>query len=148
MSTKTIENLGPEKEKIFAIGARLKSIRESLRLTLEKISQDSGTSRSYISAFERGIKLPTTKYLLYLHQTHRVNIHYTLTGIGEMFITQEDEKTPMFDFGKHEEEIRNLLFHITRVPHAFHTLMAYFEEYKTINRNLIADYLKKIGKGK
>ena len=52
------------------IGKQLRAVRERLNMTLEELSQDTGISRSYISEFERGVKLPTSKYLRYLHDRH------------------------------------------------------------------------------
>jgi transcriptional regulator with XRE-family HTH domain len=57
-------------------GPQLRNIREDLRMTLDAVSKETGISRSYISDFERGFRLPTSKYLRYLHDNHQVNLNY------------------------------------------------------------------------
>lgn len=55
------------REAIFKeIGMNLRMIRDKIDLTMEVISKETGISRSYLSDFERGVKLPTHKYLKYL----------------------------------------------------------------------------------
>jgi transcriptional regulator with XRE-family HTH domain len=121
------------------IGKRLKEIREALNHTLDRMSVDSGISRSYLAEFERGAKLPNSKYLIYLFKRHNVNLHYILGGKGERFNPPDKERMLYYNFGKFEEEIKELLYYITNVPHALYAVLGFFAEYKVDN----AGYLEK-----
>jgi transcriptional regulator with XRE-family HTH domain len=122
------------------IGNRLKRIREKLGHTLDTMNKDAGISRSYLSEFERGLKLPNTRYIKFLFEKHNVNIHYIFNGKGDMFNPSENEKLLYYNFGKFEEEIKELLYYITNVPHALYDVLGHFTEYKLNNEA----YLKKI----
>jgi transcriptional regulator with XRE-family HTH domain len=76
-------------------GRQLRSIREDLRMTLDAVSKELGISRSYISDFERGFRLPTSKYLKYLHDSHQVNLNYVFGSEGWKFLMTKD-KPPNF----------------------------------------------------
>ena len=89
------------------IGIQLKSIRERLNWTLNVMSKATGISPSYLSDFERGFKLPTSKYLKYLHDTHNINLNYVFCTDGRMFRPEEEEGVKP-DFGKFAEEIDDI----------------------------------------
>ncbi len=54
-------------EKIF--GRVLRKIRTSNNLSQEKLSQECGLDRSYISLLERGLRQPSLKTILLLSRT-------------------------------------------------------------------------------
>jgi transcriptional regulator with XRE-family HTH domain len=129
---------------LIEIGKRLKNVRESLNFTLEALREETGISRSYLSDFERGLKLPTSKYLLYLIESHAVDLNFILIGEGEMFFREAVDGEKVYDFGKYEEEIDDLLFHIVKIPAALHAVLAHFSEYKTEKEDFLKDYLEKL----
>ena len=76
-------------------GNQLRAIREDLRMTLDAVSKETGISRSYISDFERGFRLPTSKYLRYLQDRHQVNLNYVF-GSEERKFRNQKNKLPHF----------------------------------------------------
>jgi len=126
------------------IGRRLKNVRSAVKYTLDKVYDETHISRSYVSEFERGRKLPTSKYLKYLIETHNVNLNFIFTGKGEMFIPHKERRPEIYDFGKFDQEIKDLLFHITHVPNALYEVLAHFSEYKMRKGDLIDQYLIKL----
>lgn len=118
--------------KVF--GLQLKAIREEIRMTLDAISKETGISRSYLSDFERGFRLPTSKYLNYLHDRHKVNLNYVFGSEGRKFRTGA-EKTP--NFGMLQEEVDKLLCFMAEMPHALYAVLGFFTEYKLTNKELI-----------
>ena len=128
----------PTRTKYYDTGLQLKAIRERLKLTLDGMSKETRISRSYISDFERGLKLPTAKYLKYLHDKHNISLHYIFCSDGRMFRPEEDEDVAP-DFGKFREEVDELLRYISRVPHALYAVLGFFTEYKIKNKQLIAE---------
>ncbi|MFC2156060.1 helix-turn-helix domain-containing protein, partial [Acidobacteriota bacterium] len=93
--------------KLTDIGIRLRCLRDTLNITLEKMKELTGISRSYISDFERGRKLPSSKYLFFLIEDFDADINYIFTGRGEMFLRTKKEAENYYDFGKYEEEIND-----------------------------------------
>jgi len=129
------------------IGLQLKNIRERLNWTLDTMSQATGISRSYISDFERGFKLPTAKYLKYLHDTHHISLNFIFGSDGRM-LNPRVEKNLKPDFGKYGEEIDELLLYLSRIPHALFAVLGFFAEYKINNKQLVKQFLmEKEGEG-
>ncbi|MCP5047530.1 MAG: helix-turn-helix transcriptional regulator [bacterium] len=118
------------------IGRRAKAVRFHLDLTLDVISKELGMSRSYLSDFERGIRLPTSKYLKYLHQRHNVNLNY-IFGSGLPLFRTEDNSAPYF--GHYQPDIDELLWIMKDIPHAFHHVLGYIEGYKMEHQRLIEE---------
>ncbi len=124
------------------MGLQFKAIREHLKMTLDEVSNETGISRSYISDFERGFKLPTGKYLKYLHDQKNVNLNFLYCSEGRMFRpTGEDEK---LDFGKFQEDIDELLRYLAHIPHAIYAVLAFFTEYKMEHKKVIEKYFPEI----
>ena len=124
------------------IGINLKRIRERLNWTLSIMSRNTGISPSYLSDFERGFKLPTSKYLKYLYNTHNIDLNYVFGGVGRM-LREGPEKGIKLDFGKYTEEIDDLLYYMSRVPHTLYVMLGYFAEYKLKNKQLLDEFLTK-----
>jgi transcriptional regulator with XRE-family HTH domain len=118
-------------------GLRLKAIREELRMTLDGVSKETGLSRSYISDFERGFRLPTSKYLRYLHDYHKVNLNFIFGGEDRKF-RAEISKPP--NFGRLQEDVDELLEHMAEIPHALFAVLGFFTEYKVMNKEIIRRY--------
>ncbi|HLP44643.1 MAG TPA: helix-turn-helix transcriptional regulator [Candidatus Kapabacteria bacterium] len=120
------------------IGLHLRMIRDEIHLTMEIISQETGISRSYLSDFERGVKLPTSKYLKYLFARHNVNLNFVFSGEGNKFRPTAEETTP--NFGKFQDEVDKLLHFMADMPHTLYAVLGFFTEYKMINKNLIEQH--------
>jgi transcriptional regulator with XRE-family HTH domain len=121
------------------MGLQLKVIREHLKMTLDEISADTGISRSYISDFERGFKLPTGKFLKYLHNRHRVNLNFIYCSEGRMLRPAGEDEA--LDFGKFQEDVDELLHLMARIPHAIYAILGFFTEYKLENKHIIEKYM-------
>lgn len=120
------------------IGLRAKAVREHLRMTLDEMSRDAGISRGYVSDFERGVKLPTGKYLRHLHDKHGVNLNFLYNSEGRMFRPSKEEE--IVEFGKYQEDIDELLKYLAKIPHALYSVMGFFAEYKLENAKIVAKY--------
>lgn len=122
-----------------AIGARLRTARETLGLTIEKIHQETGFSKSLISEAENGIKKPSSRYLFALVARFKVNINYILTGKGDMFMSGWELTG---DFGADKEKVIDLLYHIERIEMVRYEILGFFLRYKNENAHLIDRLLK------
>ena len=69
-------------EKIF--GQVLRKFRTSNKLSQEKLSQESGLDRSYISLLERGLRQPSLTTILLLSKTLNTNASKMLRDVEEI----------------------------------------------------------------
>lgn len=116
-------------------GLRLRAIREAIKRTADSISRETGISRSYISDFERGFRMPTSKYMRYLHDRHNVNLNYIFKGEGRKFRPAEEEKTP--DFGNFQEQVDDLIRFMADMPAMLYAVLGFFAEYQLKNKDII-----------
>jgi hypothetical protein len=61
-----------------------------------------------------------------------------------MFLRSKERAENRYDFGKYEEEINDLLYHITRIPNALYAVLGYFSDYKVTKEKFIKRCLEKI----
>ncbi len=117
---------------LYEIGRRLKLVRVSLGLSIDKISKKTGFSKSLISEAENGRKKPSSIYLFGLLDQFKVNVNYVLTGNGQMFL---DRSSSM------DEEIRELFHMLENVSLVKYAVLGFFIEYKIRNKDIINELL-------
>lgn len=66
-------------------GERVKEIRKSLDLTLEKFGEKLGVTKTTISRIEKGINNLTEQMTISICREYNVNYDYLTCGDGEMF---------------------------------------------------------------
>jgi len=71
------------------IGDRIKKLRKLLNLTQKEFAQKIGVIDTLVRKWERGENEPTPKSLRAIAKTYNINLHWLLTGEGEMFIKRE-----------------------------------------------------------
>lgn len=73
-------------------GERIKTLRKSLDLTLEKFGERLGVTKVAISNIENGNRKLTEQMTVSICRIFNVNEHWLRTGEGEMFLLPEDEE--------------------------------------------------------
>jgi transcriptional regulator with XRE-family HTH domain len=124
------------------IGSKLRAIREHLDKTLDVMSHEVVMSRSYISEFERGLKLPTAKYLKFLHDKYRINLNFIFCSDEEMLRPREEEKEVPLDFGIQQEYVEEMMKAMADMPHALFFMLGHFQKYKMENKQLLEQFYK------
>ncbi len=76
------------------LGGRLKLLRKVLGLTQRELAQVLGVSEMTIRRYESDKFQPDADVLAKLAKEFNVNLHWLLTGEGEMFITRSMEEIP------------------------------------------------------
>lgn len=66
-------------------GERVKEIRRSLKLTLEKFGERLGVGKTAISKIEKGENNLSSQMMKAICNEYRVNYEYLESGVGEMF---------------------------------------------------------------
>lgn len=123
------------KKSLKDIGARLKEVRKSLRLTLLEMYQATQFSKSIISEVENGKKLPSSIYLFALADIFNVNINYIFTGKGEMFLPEKPQINR--DFGVDQEHIDELLHYLEHYDVARYNILTAFAKFKKDHKDLL-----------
>ena len=67
-------------------GQRIREIRKSLNLTIEKFGKTLGVGKTAISNIENGNRNLTEQMILSISREYNVNQEWLRTGSGEMFI--------------------------------------------------------------
>lgn len=150
---------------LTAVGRRLRAVRTALDLSIERMQDISGYSRSLISAAENGLKKPSTVYLYTLFDKFNVNIHHVFSGKGPMFLDksepgetnaaepppkpqkteEQQEKTPRdprIDFIESDEKIKEMIFLMEKFDLVRYSMITEFVRFQVQNREMI-DTLKK-----
>ncbi len=72
----------------MGFGNRLKAVRKHASLTQKEFAAKLNVTDISVINYEKGKRHPDTKFLELLEQTFSINLHWLLTGEGEMFITE------------------------------------------------------------
>ena len=121
------------------IGIHTKAVREALGKTIQGMSEATGISRGYISDFERGVKLPTARYIKYLYEKCNVNTNYIFSGEGLIFRPVKGKALPL-DFGSHQADVEELVWFMYKVPHSLLFQLQAHLEYKLKYKQMLSEH--------
>ena len=92
-------------------GERIKDVRNSLGLTLEKFGEKLGVTKTAISRLEKGERSLTEQMTKSICREFGVDYMWLTTGEGEMFIDSDDDFIERIDrIMAGEDEARKNLF--------------------------------------
>ena len=69
-------------KELLTVAERIKSLREKLELTQAEIARQLGISRAGVNAWEMGLSVPSTQYVVELAKIFGVSTDYLL-GMGK-----------------------------------------------------------------
>ncbi|NIM13086.1 MAG: helix-turn-helix domain-containing protein [Candidatus Aminicenantes bacterium] len=121
------------------IGARLKKIREELKLSQEKFASELCITRSTYSKNERGEYLPTVGALHALGLDRKVSLNWLICNQGDMFNRSLKCNSEVLEFLAENCEVEELLYLMKRVPLLRYSIMEHFHQFKKDNPELIRD---------
>jgi len=79
----TTEILTLEAESKFRLGERIKSIRNSKKMTQKTFSSSLGIAQGFLCAIERGRKIPSETLMIAIQHLYKINREWLITGEGE-----------------------------------------------------------------
>ena len=92
-------------------GERVREVRKSLGLTLDKFGERIGIKKSALSSIENGRSNLTDANIKFICREYNVNYKWLSAGEGEMFIDNDDEFMARIDrIMAGEDEARKNLF--------------------------------------
>jgi transcriptional regulator with XRE-family HTH domain len=123
-------------------GRRLRELRKHLNMSQKEFGALFGLTRSGLGKHEREDSFLTSKMLQILADKYNVSMDYLLCNRGTLFYERGD-----FENGKGKyiinDEVKELLSLMTRVPLVRHSVMGYFQRFKIENREIIEKELAK-----
>ena len=121
-------------------GERIKDVRNSLGLTLEKFGEKLGVTKTAISRLEKGERSLTEQMTKSICREFSVDYMWLTTGEGEMFVESDDDFFERIDrimAGENESRknmIKTLLYASDADIEAFDRLVDYYISLRTENK--------------
>ena len=121
-------------------GERIKDVRNSLGLTLEKFGEKLGVTKTAISRLEKGVRSLTEQMTKSICRVFSVDYMWLTTGEGEMFVETDDDFFERIDrimAGENETRknmIKMLLYASDDDIEAFERLVDYYISLRTENK--------------
>lgn len=76
---------------------RIVKVRQFFRLNQSDFAASLETNRTTLAGYEKGNSPPSTSFLVKIKEVYKINLHWLLTGEGEIFITSENDTLVMED---------------------------------------------------
>lgn len=121
-------------------GERIKDVRNSLGLTLEKFGEKLGVTKTAISRIEKGERSLTEQMTKSICREFSVDYMWLTTGAGEMFVESDDDFFERIDrimAGENESRknmIKTLLYASDADIEAFDRLVDYYISLRADNK--------------
>lgn len=121
-------------------GERIKDVRNSLGLTLEKFGEKLGVTKTAISRIEKGERSLTEQMTKSICREFSVDYMWLTTGEGEMFVESDDDFFERIDrimVGENESRknmIKTLLYASDADIEAFDRLVDYYISLRADNK--------------
>ena len=121
-------------------GERIKDVRNSLGLTLEKFGEKLGVTKTAISRLEKGERSLTEQMTKSICREISVDYMWLTTGEGEMFVESDDDFFERIDrimAGENESRknmIKTLLYASDADIEAFDRLVDYYISLRADNK--------------
>lgn len=121
-------------------GERIKDVRNSLGLTLEKFGEKLGVTKTAISRLEKGERSLTEQMTKFICREFSVDYMWLTTGEGEMFVESDDDFFERIDrimAGENESRknmIKTLLYASDADIEAFDRLVDYYISLRADNK--------------
>jgi transcriptional regulator with XRE-family HTH domain len=125
-------------EQTIEFGLRVKTIRKTLGLSQKEFADSLGISGTFISEVESGKYKPCYDFFYNMMVQFNVNLHFLLSGEGEMFIrdmkpSEIEIEEPFSSITKTED----LLWYMTRSPMFKHSMFGFASRYLYENRTFV-----------
>ena len=121
-------------------GERIKDVRNSLGITLEKFGEKLGVTKTAISRIEKGERSLTEQMTKSICREFSVDYMWLTTGEGEMFVESDDDFFERIDrimAGENESRknmIKTLLYASDADIEAFDRLVDYYISLRADNK--------------
>jgi transcriptional regulator with XRE-family HTH domain len=130
------------------IGKRMRKVRKSMGFTQDKMASFFDVGRANYSRIEKGEIFPNPNVLNILRTQFNISLDWLITDQGKMANVDKVDNSSVLEFGEHTEEIKDLLYHMGRIPMVRHTVLGFYFDYKEKNKKIIKEFLEELGQEK
>lgn len=124
-------------------GERVKQIRKSKGMTLEKFGERVGVTKQTVSRIENGVNALTEQMLLSVCREFNVNEQWLRTGEGEMF----KERSPSEEIGYYVEDLLEYDGHGNPFYDMIIEMMKTYVELDDKSQTVIRNYFQVVSDG-
>lgn len=131
------------------VGLRVKAVRHKLNLKQGAYAKKLGISQSFLSYIEKGKRKPSYELLLSLLSIFNVNLHWLVTGIGDMFIPEtnpeqqlKEQFSRLFPGVPPDQEVLDMIKHL-EVPIIKNALLEKYLLYRKRYEDFIREHHRK-----
>jgi transcriptional regulator with XRE-family HTH domain len=137
------------------VGLRVKAVRDELNLKQGAFAKKLSISQSFISYIEKGQRKPSFELMSSLLSVFNVNLHWLVTGIGDMFIPDtnprqqlKEQFARLFPDVTPDQEVLDMIKHL-EIPIIKNALMEKYLLYRKRYEDFILEHhSKKQNQGK
>ena len=125
------------------VGKRIKKIRPALNLTQEDFGKSIGASKASLSEIETGKYKAGIELLENLVKKHNVNLHFVITGEGDMFMSPTASSfARSAKFAVNLEDVRDFLYHFERSSIMQYYILSQYKARMMTEGDLISKEIK------
>jgi transcriptional regulator with XRE-family HTH domain len=125
------------------VGKRIQQIRKALNLTQEEFGQSLGISKASLSEVESGKYKASIDLLEGMVKKCNVNLHFVITGEGEMFMPPTASAyARAVKFAVNLEDVRDFLYHFERSSILQYFILSQYKTKMMTDRDLIEREIK------
>jgi len=125
------------------VGKRIRQIRTALNLTLEDFGKSIGSSKASLSEVEKGKYNAGIELLGNLVKKYNVNLHFLITGEGDMFMSPTALSfARSAKFAVNLEDVRDFLYHFERSSILQYYILSQYKARMMTEGDLISKEIK------
>ena len=135
-----MKRLDISRDKLAAVGGRVKELRKSLKISQKDFSAFLNISASYLSEIEHGNSNPGFDFFYKISTACNVSLDYLFHGIGEMMLRDKINLEEIFDEREYVRDIvtvEDLLWLIEHSAMFKNTIMGFAAKFNYENEEII-----------
>jgi len=122
------------------VSGRLMELRRSLHFSTTKMRENLKVSATTYNRYERGKMLPGFPALYFAAEKLGISLDWLVCGKGPIYYKDKEKKDSLQNLisGSSEEEIKNFLEHMNRIPLLRHEILACFYKFMEDHKELVS----------
>jgi transcriptional regulator with XRE-family HTH domain len=124
-----------------AFSKRLTGLRQSLNYSTKEMGDCFNTTPISYRRYEQGKMVPGFLSLYFVAEELGVSLDWLVCSKGPVYYKDKEKKQSLQNLisGTSEEEIKDLLEHMNRIPLLRHEVLACFYKFKADHKELVAE---------
>ena len=135
-----MKRIDVSRDKLTAVGGRVKELRKSLKISQKDFAAFLNISSSYLSEIEHGNSNPGFDFFYKISTACNVSLDYLFHGIGEMMLKDKiniEEIDEVREYVRDIVTVEDLLWLIEHSPMSKNTIMGFAAKFNYENEETI-----------